>query len=37
LYTWLGAIIIFIGVLVITLRELKLNKNINDNKFNINN
>tara|TARA_B100000900_G_scaffold373244_1_gene353674 strand:- start:21 stop:908 length:888 start_codon:yes stop_codon:yes gene_type:complete len=37
LYTWLGAIIIFIGVLVITIRELKLNKNINDNKFNINN
>ena len=36
IYTWLGAIIIFIGIIIITIRELKLGKEIVRAKVNIN-
>ena len=36
IYTWLGAIIIFIGIIIITIRELKLDKEIVRAKVNIN-
>ena len=36
LYTWLGAFIIFIGVLIITYREIKLKKEIVSKDLNIN-
>ena len=36
LYTWLGAFIIFIGVLIITYREMKLKKEIVSKDLNIN-
>ena len=36
IYTWLGAIIIFIGIIIITFRELKLNKELVRAKININ-
>ena len=35
-YTWLGAFIIFIGILIITYRETKLKKQITDKNLNIN-
>ena len=36
IYTWLGAIIIFIGIIIITFRELKLDKELVRSKVNIN-
>jgi len=36
LFTWIGALIIFTGVAIITYREIKLNKNLVTNKLNIN-
>ena len=36
LYTWLGAIIIFFGITIITIREIKLDKEIIRSKANIN-
>ena len=36
LYTWLGAFIIFVGVLIITYREIKLKKEIVSKDLNIN-
>ena len=36
LYTWIGAIIIFFGVLIITIREIKLNKDLVRSKLSIN-
>ena len=36
LYTWIGAVIIFIGIIIITIRELKLDKEIVRAKVNIN-
>ena len=36
IYTWLGAIIIFIGIIIITIRELKLDKELVRSKVNIN-
>ena len=36
IYTWLGAIIIFIGIIIISIRELKLDKEIVRAKVNIN-
>ena len=36
IYTWIGAFIIFIGVLIITYREMKLKKEIVSKKLNIN-
>ena len=36
IYTWLGAIIIFVGIIIITFRELKLDKEIVRTKININ-
>ena len=36
IYTWLGAIIIFVGIIIITFRELKLDKEIVRAKININ-
>ena len=36
LYTWFGAFIIFIGVLIITYREMKLKKEIVSKDLNIN-
>jgi drug/metabolite transporter (DMT)-like permease len=35
-YTWLGAIVIFIGIIIITIRELKLDKELVRAKVNIN-
>ena len=35
-YTWLGAFIIFVGILIITFRETKLNKQIAAKELNIN-
>jgi len=35
-YTWVGALIIFIGVLIITYREMKLKKEIVSKNLNIN-
>jgi len=37
LFTWLGALVIFIGIFIITYRELILNKNYVRDKLNINN
>ena len=37
LFTWLGALLIFIGIFIITYRELILNKNYVRDKLNINN
>ena len=36
IYTWLGAIVIFIGIIIITIRELKLDKELVRAKININ-
>ena len=36
LYTWIGALIIFVGVTLITIREIKLNKDLIKSKININ-
>ena len=36
IYTWLGAIVIFIGIIIITIRELKLDKELVRAKVNIN-
>ena len=36
IYTWLGAIIIFVGIIIITFRELKLDKELVRSKVNIN-
>ncbi len=36
IYTWIGAFIIFIGVLIITYREMKLKKEIVSKRLNIN-
>jgi len=36
IFTWIGALIIFTGVIIITYREIKLNKNLIRNKLNIN-
>ena len=36
IYTWLGAIVIFVGIIIITIRELKLDKEIVRAKVNIN-
>ena len=36
IYTWLGAIVIFIGIMIITFRELKLDKELVRSKVNIN-
>ncbi len=36
IYTWLGAIIIFIGIMIITIRELKLDRELVRAKVNIN-
>ena len=36
MYTWVGALIIFIGVTLITIREIQLNKDLVRNKININ-
>ena len=36
IYTWLGAIVIFIGIIIITFRELKLDKELVRAKVNIN-
>ena len=36
LYTWIGAIVIFAGIILITIREIQLNKDLIKNKFNIN-
>jgi drug/metabolite transporter (DMT)-like permease len=36
LYTWIGAIIIFVGVILITIREIQLNKDLVRSKININ-
>ena len=36
IFTWIGALIIFIGVILITYREIKLNKDLVKNKLNIN-
>ena len=36
MYTWLGAIVIFIGIIIITIRELKLDKELVRAKVNIN-
>ena len=35
IYTWLGAIIIFIGITIITIREMQLNKELVRAKVNI--
>ena len=35
-YTWVGAIIIFLGVIIITIREIKLNKDLVRSKLSIN-
>jgi drug/metabolite transporter (DMT)-like permease len=36
LYTWIGALIILVGVTLITIREIKLNKDLIKSKININ-
>ena len=36
IYTWLGAIVVFIGIIIITFRELKLDKELVRSKVNIN-
>tara|TARA_Y100000590_G_C15064401_1_gene767603 strand:- start:229 stop:564 length:336 start_codon:yes stop_codon:yes gene_type:complete len=36
IYTWIGALIIFIGILIITYREMKLKKEIVGKNININ-
>ena len=36
IYTWFGAFVIFIGVLIISYREMKLKKEIVSNNLNIN-
>ena len=36
IYTWIGALIIFIGVVLITIREIQLNKDLVRSKININ-
>ena len=36
IYTWIGASIIFIGIIVITIREIQLNKDLTNNKIDIN-
>ena len=36
IYTWLGAIVIFVGIIIITIRELKLDKELVRAKVNIN-
>ena len=36
LFTWLGAFVIFVGIFIITYREVKLNKDYVRNKLNIN-
>jgi len=35
LYTWIGALIIFVGVILITIREIQLNKDLVRSKINI--
>jgi len=35
LYTWIGALIIFVGVILITIREIQLNKDLVKSKINI--
>ena len=35
LFTWLGAVVIFIGVLIISYREMKLDKEIIRKRLNI--
>ena len=35
-YTWVGAVIIFLGVIIITIREIKLNKDLVRSKLSIN-
>ena len=36
IFTWIGALIIFAGVTLITYREIKLNRDLVRNKLNIN-
>ena len=36
IYTWVGALIIFIGIVLITIREIKLNKDVIRSKIDIN-
>ena len=36
IYTWIGALIIFIGVILITIREIQLNRDLIRNKIDIN-
>ena len=36
IYTWLGAIVIYVGIIIITIRELKLDKELVRAKVNIN-
>lgn len=36
IYTWLGALVIFIGITLITIREIQLNKDLIRSKININ-
>ena len=36
IYTWLGAIVIFVGIIIITIRELKLDKELVRARVNIN-
>ena len=36
IYTWIGALIIFIGLVLITIREIQLNKDLVRSKININ-
>ena len=35
-FTWIGAIIIFLGITIITIREIQLNKDLVRNKINLN-
>ena len=35
-YTWVGAVVIFLGILIITIREVKLNKDLVRSKLSIN-
>ena len=36
LYTWIGSLVIFTGIILITIREIQLNKDLIKNKININ-
>ena len=36
IYTWIGAFIIFVGILIISFREMKLKKEIVSKNININ-